>query len=198
MKPNKQLSREQFEIKVRGIQTFADYTPLTARTDGYTGGQVKSLELFKMILGAGLLGESVELTKSRKESDYEKELGDVFWYAACITRVFNLDTSLVEPSAMVSLNSFYTWTRYQNLLLTHSASACEQIKKHLEQGHPINQSTLTASIYETVQMLYILCGRVDRTPQEILQMNMKKLLTRFPNGFSVADSIRRVDHHGCG
>lgn len=78
--------------------------------------------------------------------------------------------------------------------LTGEAGECaDLIKKHIGHGHPLNVDKLKLELGDVLWYVAALAHLIDVPLSEIAQSNLTKLRKRYPNGFSSAASIARVD-----
>jgi NTP pyrophosphatase (non-canonical NTP hydrolase) len=69
------------------------------------------------------------------------------------------------------------------------------MKKHMFQGHELSKDKLKDELGDIMWYLAITAESLNLEFDEIAQFNINKLKTRYPNGFSVSDSIARVDYN---
>lgn len=65
------------------------------------------------------------------------------------------------------------------------------VKKHLAQGHPLDKERLARELGDIAWYLAETAYVLGYSLEEIFQMNINKLQTRYPNGFSSDASINR-------
>lgn len=66
------------------------------------------------------------------------------------------------------------------------------VKKHLEQGHPLDREKLIKEMGDTLWYLAFGADCLGMTLNEIAEANKAKLRARYPDGFSVERSVNRV------
>ncbi|MGB7206080.1 MAG: MazG nucleotide pyrophosphohydrolase domain-containing protein [Anderseniella sp.] len=149
----------------------------------------------------GEIGEIANLCKKwlghGHELDIAKlsdELGDTFWYVACLCELVELDfADFVEKRRRVSLPASVGITVDSLALILHAQAS---------QGVMASVATYLASVdagdilYSSLQRITAaLCALAkvhDLTIDEVLVSNIEKLNARYPGGFSVDRSINRV------
>ena len=172
-----------------------EFQELSKRTMPYNGEPANQVE-FESMLGnyaMGLVGEAIELFEvfSHEHSsaeDNEKEIGDVLHYAVGLASILNIS---LEDVGAKRLGLFDTEFDMMKDLLVSAKNVSEQVKKIVYHRHEddVPQSALKgviAGLYQTANFLG--CNM-----PEIMQMNIDKLKTRYPESFNTEDSINRVD-----
>jgi NTP pyrophosphatase (non-canonical NTP hydrolase) len=77
-------------------------------------------------------------------------------------------------------------------LIIEAAEAAQVVIKHVHHGHKLNQTKLVEELGDVLWYLAVLLEQVDVTLAECAYLNIEKLSKRYPNGFSVEDSINRT------
>ena len=169
-----------------------EFQELSKRTMPYNGAPANQAEYENMLgnYALGLVGESIELLEVLKKkgedySDVIKEMGDVSHYAIGVAALTNLD---------LNFNMHYVYGDVEDCmddLLYAAKNVSEAAKKIIYHRHdPINVSDDLIKIFD---VLYTLGQIVADDYSEVLQTNLDKLKTRYPEKFNTADSINRVD-----
>ena len=65
------------------------------------------------------------------------------------------------------------------------------VKKHLYQGHPLDKEHLTKELGDVSWYLATTAAAIGVDLDSVFQMNVEKLLKRYPDGFEIHDSINR-------
>ena len=78
-------------------------------------------------------------------------------------------------------------------LCGESGEAIDIVKKHLAQGHELDADHLAKELGDIAWYLAETAFAIGYDLDTILQMNIDKLKKRYPQGFSVEDSIQRKD-----
>lgn len=80
-------------------------------------------------------------------------------------------------------------------LVGEAGEVAEIIKKHIGHGHKasVTQEKLANELGDVLWYIADLANVYDLDLGEIATQNVEKLRKRYPNGFSTADSVRRVD-----
>lgn len=81
-------------------------------------------------------------------------------------------------------------------LCGEAGEAIDLVKKHLAQGHELNRDALIKELGDVAWYLAETARALDVSLEEVCQRNLDKLRQRYPEGFSAADSLRRVDAKG--
>jgi NTP pyrophosphatase (non-canonical NTP hydrolase) len=76
-------------------------------------------------------------------------------------------------------------------LCGESGEAIDILKKHLSQGHPLDQVHLEEELGDVAWYLAEAASALGVSLEEILQGNIAKLAKRYPDGFSTAESQNR-------
>lgn len=181
------------------METWADYAREVQRTmeANHQEGEI-SLGLI------GEIGEAMGKFKSWEyhgalidtlESQYPREIGDVWWYATAGAIVMGID-----PSSCGRVNMVIERTHPIDNMIPE-----KMIKRFV--GMTISASYLALTMMnppehqDKNQFVDNLCVLIEGlimsttlTPQEIWAINRNKLRTRFPDGFNKDDSRNRVEN----
>ena len=76
-------------------------------------------------------------------------------------------------------------------LCGEAGEAIDIVKKHLAQGHELDREHLIKELGDIAWYLAETATALDVSLEEVLQGNIKKLKKRYPEGFSVQDSMER-------
>lgn len=158
-------------------------------------------KLWVVALG-GEIGEVANLIKKwlghSHPLDTEKlrdELGDNFWYAACLCETIGLDfEEFVERRRRVSLPASVGLSSDSLTLILHlqaSQGVMASVATYItdvEHACDIYYS----SLQRIVAALCALCDAHDLVIDDVLSLNMAKLNSRYPSGFSAEKSLNRV------
>ncbi len=74
-----------------------------------------------------------------------------------------------------------------------SGEVADHIKKHVGHGHALDREGVAKELGDTLWYLAMLSYQMGYQLSDVMDMNVEKLRKRYPNGFSQADSIARVD-----
>ena len=78
--------------------------------------------------------------------------------------------------------------------LTGESGECsDMIKKHLYQGHSIDREHLVKELGDIAWYLAVSAKALGYDLESVLQMNVDKLKKRYPEGFSVEQSLHRKE-----
>lgn len=67
----------------------------------------------------------------------------------------------------------------------------DQVKKHLFQGHPLNKTHIAKELGDIAWYLAVAAHAVGYGLDDIFQMNVDKLMARYPDGFDPEKSLNR-------
>jgi len=81
-------------------------------------------------------------------------------------------------------------------LCGESGEVAEILKKTLFHGHTLDLDKLKKELGDCLWYAAVLAHLYGLSLDDIAQANIDKLWTRYPNGFSQEDSIRREDVNG--
>jgi NTP pyrophosphatase (non-canonical NTP hydrolase) len=74
-----------------------------------------------------------------------------------------------------------------------SGEVADYLKKVVFHGHPLDRARLADELGDVLWYIAALASAAELTMSEIAAGNVTKLRRRYPEGFSEADSLRRVD-----
>lgn len=76
--------------------------------------------------------------------------------------------------------------------LTGEAGECaDLVKKHLYQGHDLEVAHIIKELGDCCWYIALCAQALDTTFEEIMELNIAKLQTRYPDGFDTERSIHR-------
>lgn len=79
--------------------------------------------------------------------------------------------------------------------LNGEAGECIDIlKKHLFQGHELDTEHIAKELGDVVWYLAVSAHAIGYDLEEIMQMNVDKLKTRYPDGFDAEHSLHRAEN----
>lgn len=90
-------------------------------------------------------------------------------------------------------------THRDNLLMatvgiaSESGEVAEEIKHFIFHAHNLDTINLKKELGDLLWYINAMCTTLDFTLEEIAEMNIAKLKSRYPNGFNSEDSINRKD-----
>ena len=76
-------------------------------------------------------------------------------------------------------------------LCGESGEAIDLVKKHLHQGHPLDREKLIKELGDIAWYLAETAAALDVSLEEVLERNIEKLRSRYPEGFSAERSQNR-------
>lgn len=79
--------------------------------------------------------------------------------------------------------------------LAGEAGECaDLIKKHLHQQHPLDKEKLKKELGDVAWYLALGCEVAETTLEEVMRMNIDKLMARYPDGFDPEKSLHRAEN----
>lgn len=78
-------------------------------------------------------------------------------------------------------------------LAGESGEICDHVKKYLGHGHPLDRDKVVAELGDLLWYVAILAHVLGVNLADVAQGNLSKLRRRYPDGFSTAASLARVD-----
>lgn len=73
---------------------------------------------------------------------------------------------------------------------------CELVKKGIFHQHGFDRARAAKELGDVLWYVAALATRLDLSLADVMAANIEKLRTRYPAGYSPADSVRRVDVEG--
>lgn len=98
-----------------------------------------------------------------------------------------------ELSARTANDHEYKLANYGLGIAGEAGEVADLIKKAIFHGHSIKTTEVKKELGDVLWYLSQIASSAGLTLEEIAIANIEKLKKRFPNGFSVEDSIKRVD-----
>lgn len=132
-----------------------------------------------------------------EKAKYEKQcvLHDAEIYEICNEKSEGLTANDYQRQAMKTLNSKLS---RQEILINgvmglcgESGEAIDIVKKHLFHGHPLDREALKKELGDVAWYLAETAYALDIPLEDIMKANIEKLKQRYPEGFSVRESINR-------
>ena len=78
-------------------------------------------------------------------------------------------------------------------LVGEAGEVAETVKKGILHQHGLDREKLTKELGDVCWYIAALCTNLGVDLGEVMEANIEKLRTRYPNGFKPKDSIARVD-----
>lgn len=149
----------------------------------------------------GLFGESAELLdvflKTEEGFTHEalKELGDILWYVAVMSATKQLDVEKMFDIAM------YEFTNSESdgmlnptyKMIIHAGAIGDHVKKVRYQGHKLEIEIIEYNLTKIVQYVADISYELDSSIKIVMDMNIEKLMKRYPEGFKASDSVNRKE-----
>ncbi|MDD9148137.1 nucleoside triphosphate pyrophosphohydrolase family protein [Sporolactobacillus sp. CQH2019] len=80
-------------------------------------------------------------------------------------------------------------------LAGEAGEVADLIKKYRFHGHELKQEDLIKELGDVLWYASLIAQLAAISFNEVAESNIAKLMTRYPDGFNSADSIKRVDVH---
>jgi NTP pyrophosphatase (non-canonical NTP hydrolase) len=164
--------------------TITEYLTESART--LVPGSTERENLVHAALG--LVTECQELTEACNNSDeinITEELGDLAWYIALLDRTVEKQGGFTYS---LEYNPCYT---IETQMERTVASVADQAKRVYFYGAPADTVQLTSNLDLLWTLWFELCHRLDRNPEQVLELNIGKLRARYPTKFSGGAALNR-------
>jgi len=79
--------------------------------------------------------------------------------------------------------------------ITGEAGECADIiKKHMFHGHPLDKEALAKELGDVCWYIAVTAHLIGYELEDIMELNIYKLNTRYPQGFDEQKSINREEH----
>ena len=78
-------------------------------------------------------------------------------------------------------------------LAGESGECIDLLKKHIFQGHPLDEERIAGELGDVVWYLAIAAEAIGKTLEEIMWGNIEKLRARYPEGFDPEKSLHRKE-----
>lgn len=75
-----------------------------------------------------------------------------------------------------------------------AGEAIDILKKHLFQGHELDKDHLAKELGDVAWYLAVAADAIGYELEAIMQMNLNKLYSRYPDGFKAENSIQRKEN----
>lgn len=74
-----------------------------------------------------------------------------------------------------------------------AGEAIDIVKKHMFQGHPLDREHIAKELSDCMWYIAVAAEGCGYALEEIVEMNVKKLRARYPEGFSAEQSLHRAE-----
>lgn len=127
------------------------------------------------------MDEFLDAVIEENKEHIKKEIGDVCWMLAelCTANGWYMKTIVSIDEFEVGIGASY-------------ADLCGAYQKVI-QGHPLDEAKVRMAIRGIWAQLMRYCKREGLKMQDILDLNIKKLRARYPNGFEAERSMHRKE-----
>jgi NTP pyrophosphatase (non-canonical NTP hydrolase) len=106
-----------------------------------------------------------------------------------------MDLNQYQSLAMRTKSPMADWDRdlmVSALALGEAGEVQNIIKKHYEQGHPLDKERLVDELGDMLWGIARVCEVLGVPLEQVATYNIEKLRQRYPDGFSVEASINRA------
>ena len=79
-------------------------------------------------------------------------------------------------------------------LCGESGECVDMVKKYLFQGHELNREELAKELGDVAWYLAVTAHAIGYPLDTVLEMNVKKLMDRYPDGFDPEKSVHREEY----
>lgn len=127
----------------------------------------------------GLCGEVAEVVEKLRApvvaQQVLKELGDVLWYTAALSREL-----LLPPLNDHDHVSNVNWAAcdYADAMVIEAGRVAERVKKHYRDGARLDRGELHTILSQVVYRIHCVAARYNFTLAEVADMNVEKLESR--------------------
>lgn len=78
-------------------------------------------------------------------------------------------------------------------LTGEAGEVADMVKKHIFHGHDLTTEELVKELGDVCWYLALMCNAIGVNLEDVMALNIEKLKTRYPDGFSEAASINRSE-----
>jgi len=160
--------------------TLKNYQQLTNRTNVDLG--TKAINASHMVLG--IVGEFAEFHLACQGMDIEnikKEGSDICWYISELANLFDLQLKAKEC---------IHWPFTLDIMV---GDITEMIKKFLAYDKAVDVNKLDEYLCHLIFYINLIFKEYEIDFEECLDLNIKKLLLRYPDKFSQEDALAKKD-----
>lgn len=90
-----------------------------------------------------------------------------------------------------SMNRRNELTNYALGITGEAGEVADLVKKHVYHGHPLSENKLRLELGDVLWYVATMADSLGCTLSHIMELNVDKLRTRFPDGFSAEASMNR-------
>ena len=185
------------EYKVLAMRTFANLSDEETLNNSVFGLVGESGEVIEIIGNRLYKNEVIDPSK------LIEEIGDTMWYIAQFSHVCAISMTelfdgvespqeyqlkrgiCAEPSVVMCVFN----------LIPCMSKIVDIVKKHLHQGHPLDEDGIEIALKHIVRNLVDICINHGINFEDTLIGNIEKLKKRYPQGFCAQDSINRREEY---
>lgn len=143
-----------------------------------------------------ILEDNTTLSRVQRVEHIEEELIDALMYAEHIKAAVedSLTANDYQRMAMRTASGLAEHSLILNgvMGLNGEAGECIDImKKHIFQGHELDREHLIEELGDVAWYLAVCCEGLGVSLEEVMEKNIEKLRSRYPEGFDKARSINR-------
>ena len=143
-----------------------------------------------------ILEENTKMTKNERIEYLQEEMIDALMYCEHIKNFEKMSINDYQKAALRTASTLEPKDLVLNGVLGLNGEAGEvadHIKKHLFQGHELNKEHLAKELGDICWYIAIMAEGLGYDLESIMQMNVDKLMKRYPNGFEAERSLHREE-----
>jgi NTP pyrophosphatase (non-canonical NTP hydrolase) len=177
--------------------TLDEYQKAAARTASWD----TTHEIRQATFSLGLVCEATEVLELFDDGPgptpmaLTKELGDVMWYTAglCTEHDMSLAEVVGRSFEQLDIEMFSEQPPAERVrqLVVLTGKVSDYMKKVLGHGHALDRERLAGGLQAVFLCLHTVCQGYGLVTVEVAEANIKKLMARYPQGFTTADSVNR-------
>lgn len=78
-------------------------------------------------------------------------------------------------------------------LAGEAGEVCDYVKKHIYQGHELDYNIVAEEASDCLWYIALVASTINMTIDDLMELNIKKLKRRYPDGFEIMRSINRTE-----
>jgi NTP pyrophosphatase (non-canonical NTP hydrolase) len=162
---------------------IADYSKLALRTEGPHESSL-DVKIHRILHASlGLCSEFSELNESN--CDYNEELGDLSWYvnlaASALGSTFD---DLAHESFEADMDSVVN-------IGSCAGHIADKVKRSIFYGAELDEDYILIQLCQIKAEIFQLCEDSSLSVEGVLEANIRKLASRYPNKFSKDNALNR-------
>ena len=169
--------------------TLNEYQTRAARTIACTNSaDMRMHALLGLASETGELMDALYLSEPLNDEQAKREMGDIMWMVAeyCTANGWFLAEVIKKPDPV-------EYDEFEFAELCKAVGMLTGYYQKIYQGHLVDSDKAQKAVRGIYKALYTMTRFYDTSIDEILQMNIDKLLKRYPDGFDNTRSLHRSD-----